>query len=238
MKKEKKEKENELIDSSFTNKFGKTVKVSKVISEKEFWALENKRKGTKIWIISNKGIQKIAEEAGISKNYKVEESENIIPKPENSLLHVVRVTIKCNAKEKIMVNGCIHDENDGTLEMTGEASKLNTRRGGDYLRLMAEKRGYDRAVLRHLGIEGAYSEEESVDFENDEDGKKKVDVLEPADLEAIAEHINQITGCKSKEDLKKVGEFIKDSISKLNENQLEFLRQQYQKTYSTFVKEF
>lgn len=227
------EKKREEIVSTFLDKEGKIIKVKNLIDEKETWLLEKKRENKSIRILAHSAIQKIAKVAGINSNYEVEESEHIIPKPENSMLNIVEVIIHCSAKTKN--GGCVHDTQN-YLRMTGEASKLNTGRGKDYLRTMAEKRGYDRAVLRHLGIEGVYSEEEAIAFEAEE--QAKIDVINADDIESIHEHINSILAAKSKEDLEKVAMQIKEQMNNYNENQIQFLREQYSKANIKFIKEF
>ena len=226
-----------IIEATIVDYLGNHQKVSDYIEQKDCWKLEKRGQTTIQWIISNKGIRRLAEVAGIAKNYEVKESPNIIPRPENSMLHIVEITIHCFGKKKDQNVGCVHDEFEDSLTMTGEASKLNTRRGGDYLRLMAEKRGYDRAVIRHLGIENVYSEEEANDFEKDED-KIKVDVLTNEDLEKLAPYINLIINSQGLEGLKSAGQFIKENASQLNELQIQYLRAKYSARDSEVNKQF
>lgn len=239
MKKEKKIKQENKIedDLKFLDAKGKEVKLKKVVSEKETWLLEKRGQPVKTRIISNKGVQKIAREAGIRTQYEVKESENIIPKPENSMLHIVEVTIECMAADKKNPQGCFHDPYDKKLTMTGEASRQNTGRGKDYLRSMAEKRGYDRAVLRHLGMDGVYSEEEASAFEADED-KKKVENNKPEDFEQIAPMINLLLNAKDKKELANAVATIKSNSTSYNPAQLQYLRELYAKRNSEVNKEF
>lgn len=218
----------------FVSITGNVVLLKDAVDPKDTWMLEKKKEKKAIRILSNLAVRKIAKVAGIRTQYAVKESEHIIPKPENSMLHIVEVTIECMAG--IKEGGCFHDPFDRKLTMTGEASKLNTGRGKDYLRSMAEKRGYDRAVLRHLDLDGVYSEEEAIAFE-DED-KQKLDIISAEDLEKISEQINKILDVKNGSDLKKVGDEIRLASEKYNESQLAFLREQYQKANNKFAETF
>lgn len=224
------------IDAVFRDNLGQERKVADFIEQKDCWKLEKRGATTIQWIISNKGIRRLAEVAGIGKNYEVKESPNIVPKPENSMLHVVEITIHCYGTKEGS-QGCVHDDFESTLTMTGEADKKNARRGGDYLRLMAEKRGYDRAVIRHLGIENVYSEEEASAFENKED-EQKVDVLTNEDLEKLAPMINLIINATNLEQLKAAAEYIKLNSSTLNDLSIQYLRAKYSQTYQQLAKEF
>lgn len=153
-------------DAEFLSKDGKMVKVSDIISEDDCWFLRKEGK----WVLSHKAIQKIANAAGISKKYDVDESE-IEPSYKNELEHIVRVTIHCPVKKQGQKRGCIHDEYEDSHTATGESNKLNTtaNRGRAYLRKMAEKRAYDIAVLEFLGLNSMiFSEEESENFMSQE----------------------------------------------------------------------
>ena len=226
----------ESIDLVFLNRIGKETPVKSIIKQEECWPLEKRGQKMKQWILSHAAVMKIATEAGISKNYEVKESDHVIPKPENALLHVVEITIHCSAKVTTNPESCVHDSQNW-LRMTGEASKQNTGRGKDYLRTMAEKRGYDRAVLRHIGVENVYSEEEASAFESEEE-KQKVDVLTTEELEKISTFVNALLNAKTADELKAAGKQIALNKAQLNENQIQFLRERYSKKDSKFNKAF
>lgn len=217
-------KKSGIIEESFLDKNGKEIKISNVIDKDGCWFLSK----TNAWILSHKSIKKIAEIAGISKNFKVEESENIVPDYKNELEHIVRVTIKCNAKKE--KEGCVHSV-EKELTVTGESNRINTpNRGRGYLRKMAEKRAYDIAVLEHLGLSTTvFSEEESPDFEYN---RKKEPSLMPGtqEFERISKEVNAVLNSKTTTDLKKVGKKIKAGvkINKYTEKQIEYLRTLYQ----------
>lgn len=224
----KKEDKN-LISNTFLDKKGKKIKVSDVVSKDDCWYLPRK----KTWIITHKAVKMLADIAGISKNYVVVESSNISPNYTNELEHVVRVTIKCNAKKAKNKKGCVHSDED-ELTITGEANRVNTpNRGRGYLRKMAEKRAYDIAVLEHLDLySSVYSEEEADDFENK---KRREPELMPGtkDFENVSTEINDILNAKTQIDLKKVAKKIKKNIKEniYNEIQINYLKDLYKQEY-------
>jgi len=207
---------NTLIDATFLNISGKKVNVADYITENDCWFLEKEKR----WVLTHNAIKKIADVAGISKTYNVEESPNIIPDIRNELEHIVRVTIKCLSKKKpatkVFPDACVHSS-ENTLTITGEANTKNTpSRGRGYLRKMAEKRAYDIAVLEHLGLYTmTFSEEESEDFRKD---VKKIErqLLTPGmkEFNLIIPEVNAILDAKTKSDLAKVATKIKKDIKK------------------------
>ena len=226
----------QLINASFLDKTGKKINVSDVIDESDCWFIT--RKNT--WIIKHDAIKKIAKIAGISQNYDVDESVNILPEYKNELEHIVRVTIHCKAMltEGNLGVECVHSD-EPALTMTGEANKINCpNRGRGYLRKMAEKRAYDIAVLEHLGLySSVYSEEEASDFE-----EKREPEIAPGtkDFEFITKEVNAILNSKTIADLKKIGKKIKVGIDidKYNEKQIVYLRNLYVKEYGQKNKSF
>ncbi len=225
MKDEEKINTDELINSYIFSKEGKKINLKDVITKEECWYL---KRGNK-WILTHNAIKKIAVIAGISKNYEVVESANIIPDYKNELEHVVRVTIHCLSKKKNGV-GCIHSDEE-TLTVTGEANRLSAPdKGRTYLRKMAEKRGFDIAVLEHLNLYSSHfsSEEEAPHYE-----KKREPSLMPGmkEFETITIEINAILNSEGKEALKKVGKRIGKGIEikKYTDMQIVFLRNLYQR---------
>lgn len=217
-----------LIDATFLNKKNKKQEISKIINEKDCWFLKKNNS----WILTHNAIKIIANIAGISKNYEVEESENIKPDYRNELEHIIRVTIKCNAKKKKSSKGCIHSD-ENTLTITGEANRINTpNRGRGYLRKMAEKRAFDIAVLEHLNLySSVFSEEESQKFE-----EKKEPVLLPGSksFEAITTEINYILSAKGIKTLKTAKKKIEAGIkiNKYDDKQIKYLKELWIKEMS------
>ena len=236
----KEKKRNTLIDSSFLNKVGDSVKVADFVSEEDCWFL---KRGTNKWVLTHSAIKTIANAAGISKNYDVEESPNISPDYKNELEHIVRVTIRCKAKIKSTSTSCVHSDED-TLTVTGEANRVNTpHRGRGYLRKMAEKRAFDIAVLEHLELYTAiFSEEESEDFERDTSKRKKEATLLPGskEFQFIATEVNSILNSTTKKELAKAAALIKKGIKteKYSVVQVIFLRELYGKEHAKRSQEF
>lgn len=235
MKKKTDETKNEfLINASFKNKEGKMTNVKDIIGKDSCWYL-NKASS---WILTHNAIKTIANTAGISKNYKVEESQNIIPDYKNELEHIVRVTIECNAKTK--EGKCIHSDED-KLTITGEANRINTpNKGRGYLRKMAEKRAFDIAVLEHLNLySSVFSEEESAEFE--QKSRREPEIMPGTkEFEEIVNEVNAVLNASTISELKKVSRKIKAGIKivKYSEKQIKYLRELYQKEYGRKNSEF
>lgn len=195
------------IEGTFLNSKAKVVQLKDIISEDDCWQL---KKGGR-WILSHKAVQKIAKEAGISKNYEIEESDNITPTYKNELEHVIRLTIHCFGKDDKSGDLCFHGEDK--LTITGEANKVNTPvRGRGYLRKMAEKRAYDIAVLEHLDLYAEISsEEEADDFRSEEDRVKDApESISNVEIESLREEINLLLGAKDKKDMRVATDKIKE----------------------------
>lgn len=206
-----------LIDATFFNKDGQLCKVKDIIEEHDYWQTKDG-----VNILSHAAVKKLARIAGISKNYDVIESERVEPSYKNELEHIVRIKIKCLAHDG-SEGGCFHDVENHMIA-TGEANRTNTSwRGRDRLRMMAEKRGYDIAVLEHVGLHTmAYSEEESEAFSRDADTTKNI---YDTDIEAVAPDINMINTCRTVEDLEATAATLKEKRKKgaYTTSQLEFL---------------
>ena len=219
-------KEKLLIDAEFLDKTGKKKNIKDIVTEDECWFLRREKK----WILTHSVIKRIAEIAGISKNFDVVESPNIVPTYQNELEHIVRVTIHCLAKKGKKV-GCIHSDED-TLTITGEANRMSApHRGRSYLRKMSEKRAFDIAVLEHLNLySSVFSEEEADKFE-----AKKEPAVMPGmkSFEEIVKEINLILNAADIPALKKIAKMIKENVAikKYSDAQVEYLRELYSKEY-------
>lgn len=220
-----KEKENKtLTDATFLSHSGETLRVRDVVTERDCWYVEKESR----WVLAHRAVQKIAALAGISKNYKVEESD-IQPSYKNELEHIVRVTIECKARRKGRgaSMGCIHDPLDRTLTVTGEANKLNTPvKGRGYLRKMAEKRAFDIAVLEHLNLyDTTFSEEESETMMGKSVGAYQSVEISNVDLEKMVDEVNMLVDCDTKAKLAKVEKIIEErkAAGQYNEKQIAYL---------------
>lgn len=208
-----------LEDATFFVANGQIEKVVNVITEEDTWQTKDG-----VNVLSHAAVKKLARLAGISKNFDVLESERVEPSYKNELEHIVRIKITCLATEGCPEGSCVHDR-ENFMIATGEANRNNTSwRGKDRLRMMAEKRGYDIAVLEHIGLHTmAYSEEESEAFAKDADEKKQIF---DTDIEAVAKEINMLNTCGSIEELDAAAAKIKTKRKQgqFTESQLEFLR--------------
>lgn len=233
MTKKKEEKKEITVEKTFLDKTGKRIKLNDVVTQEECWYLRREKKH----ILTHAAIKKIASMAGISPNYKVEESKTITPTYSNELEHIVRVTITCTAIKKNK-KGCVHGP-ETELTVTGEANRISTpTRGRGYLRKMSEKRGYDIAVLEHLGLySSVYSEEEANKFE-----QKKEPRIMPCtpEFEAIVTELNAILAAKTTVQLKKIAKKIKagTKINKYSDMQIIYLREIYNSEYGKKSKSF
>lgn len=173
----------DINDLTFISKDGLPLHIKDVLDEKELWESKN-RKGSS-FIISHAGFEKIAQLAGISLDYDVKESDTVQPSYKNELEHIVRVTIYRRAKHGTVAI-------DDSFTATGTANRINTSGvGRKYIRLMAEKRGFDIAVKKLLGLSGIYSEAESSDFENVEENPMYA-APKTIEFENISDDINSL----------------------------------------------
>ncbi|KKR62545.1 MAG: hypothetical protein UU03_C0025G0009 [Candidatus Woesebacteria bacterium GW2011_GWA1_40_45] len=227
-------------------KTGKAVKLIDVIDKKiDCWLAQDK----KVWILTHAAVEKIAQIAGISLNFEVSESPNVSPTYQNELEHIVRITIHCHTKNNPN-GGCIHSENDRTFTVTGESNRVNTpHRGRGYLRKMAEKRGFDIAVLKHLGLHTMiFSEEEAEEFTHPKaeefthpNNRKDTTVLPGSkEFELIVEEINLILNAANKEELKAAGKVIKARVvvKKYSDKQYKYLKELFAKEVAKKIESF
>jgi hypothetical protein len=219
-------KADNLSDVSFLNRSGKDIKIGSLIDQDDCWFLKKEGK----WVLTHKAIQKIADAAGISKNFEVAES-SVMPEIKNELEHIVRVTIHCKAADGAE-GGCVHDF-ERELTITGEANKISAPHlGRGYLRKMAEKRAFDIAVLQHVGLyTSVFSEEESEKFEKKE---IKEYLLQPGmkEFEDIVPFINKILNAMTIPDMEIAQKDIVDNKNILSETQVRYLRELYTKEFA------
>ena len=227
-----------LKETTFLDKTGKAVKLVDVIDKKiDCWLAQDK----KVWILTHAAVEKIAQIAGISLNFEVSESPNVSPTYQNELEHIVRITIHCHTKNNPN-GGCIHSENDRTFTVTGESNRVNTpHRGRGYLRKMAEKRGFDIAVLKHLGLHTMiFSEEEAEEFTHPNNRKDTTVLPGSKEFELIVEEINLILNAANKEELKAAGKVIKARVvvKKYSDKQYKYLKELFAKEVAKKIESF
>lgn len=202
------------LEQTFKDKAGKITKLINVISRDDVW--EQKGRTFKATIISHEGVKKIADRAGISKDVDY----TVLTQP--TAYNNYQYTIQVKVKRIVHLNG----EENSASEI-GEANRNNLRsRGRANPANMAQKRAYDRAVLRLLDIKGILSEEELADEEPQNDMPEE---LTHDERKEIAPIINKLLLAKDNKDLILFASFMKEQKEKCKDNQLEYLRKLYTK---------
>lgn len=190
------------LDQGFRNKKGNVVYLDKFLKKAEWWTL--KRKDRIAVILTHNAVKRIADEAGIKGDPKYE----ILTQPSytNNFQYLIQATI------------C--DQDGRCTSELGESNRSNLgSRGRQNPANMAQKRAYDRAVLRHLGIEGILGEDELEE-------EKEVDVktLSPEQAKSIAPLINRLLSVKKKSEIDEFNREMKTKASSFQEEQLSVLR--------------
>lgn len=226
-KEENDKKETVTVDSSeqtFLNKEGNHVKLLDFLRPDEIWEKEDKRTEndrvtiTKKKILLKDAVNRLAKEAGV---YYFDKVVLHTPTIENNDLHAYDVTIYCNALKKD--DFCIHGYYKTT--MVGASSNLNTRNiNMKHKDANAEKRGFVRAVVTHLGLKGIYGDEE---FDEERVDTTKIDKPSPAEFEALGGQegiLNRILNAEDQDKLDALAEEILAKKKEYTEKQLEYLR--------------
>lgn len=204
------------LSQEFTDSKEKKYKLFQVLTEKEVWQTNGRVKRT---MITHDGVKKIADKADVAKAYKI----NILTQPDayNNYQYTMEVTVCRIGKEEDCANA-LGEANRSNLGSKGRGNPAN----------MAEKRAYDRAVFRLLGITGLLSEEELSDSETQEN----MESLSPEDQKIIAPIVNQLLLATSKEHLIIFNNNMKKDSYKLNPEQLDYLRKLYKKKVGEISK--
>lgn len=189
----------------------------RIIKPEHVWQTKGKTKRT---IITHDGVKLIADFAGVCKD--VQYAVLTQPDAYNNYQYTMSAKV-CMSADPI---NCVTE--------LGEANRSNLgSRGRHNPANMAQKRAYDRAVFRLLGITGILSEEELSDDDNKEEDMHG---LSHDEKREIAGAINQITLAKSKEDMSKFNAVMKKEKDKVNAKQLDFLRSLYKKKLGELSK--
>lgn len=207
------------LDQEFSLKGGKTTTIRKFLSPADVWTTTGRVKRV---IISHDGVKKIADAAGISKA------------PEYTIL--TQPDAMNNYQYTIQARVCMLKSKDDCAVEIGEANRSNLgSRGRGNPANMAEKRAYDRAVFRLLGITGLLSEEE---LQDDEEQENKMDGLSPEESKKIAPIVNQLLLARTKADFITFSRGMKEQAKNLNEAQLDYLRKLYKKLLTNVQTSF
>ncbi len=203
------------LEQTFITKDGKQMTIKKAISPKEVWTTNGHNRRT---IISHSGVQKIADMAGIDKVVQYQ----VLTQPDayNNYQYTMMATVS--------------SKRHGTATEIGEAnrSNLGTKGRGNPAN-MAQKRAYDRAVFRLLGITGILSEEEL----SDEETQETMEGLTHDERKSIAPLINQLMLAKDNKQLIQFSNQMKIKSKELNDNQLNYMRKLYKKRVAELQKD-
>lgn len=189
----------------------------KIISPAHVWQTKGRTKRT---IITHDGVKRIADFAKVSMDVQY----TVLTQPDAFN----------NYQYTIMAKVCIKGKPDDCSTEIGEANRSNLgTKGRQNPANMAEKRAYDRAVFRLLGITGILSEEELSDEDNEEEDMHG---LTHEELKKISPLINQITLAGKKEDLAHFNGKMKEESSKYQPQELNYLRELYKRRLADFQK--
>ena len=203
---------------SFANKDGKVIHLKTFLKEGDWWELKNSHKV--VIILTHDAIKRISDEAGI----RTDPDYTVLTQP----------SVYNNYQSTYQVKIC---DNTGRCSVEiGESNKSNLGpRGRNNPANMAQKRAYDRAVLRHLGIIGTCGEDELPD---EEDNKKNMDKLSYDEQKAISTLINEIINAKNKKELTEFKTKMKKLVNQYTIQQVEVLRNLWKKSLANLEKTF
>lgn len=218
-KKQKTLKDMKLEDIPGLQQVVKGKKLYQIITREDAW--QHQRGKNMLTIIRHVGVQKIADFSKVSKDVEYK----ILTQPD----------AYNNYQYTISAKVCFLGKKDDCATEIGEANRSNlSNRGRNNPANMAEKRAYDRAIFRLLGITGILSEEELADLEEDEES---MDELTHAERKHIAPAINKLLLAGSQKDLAEFNKRMKDGeAAKLNDKQRDYVRKLYQKRVGELSK--
>lgn len=208
------------LNQTFSTKLGNRVSLSYVLEEKDWWTTTGKKKLT---MVTHAGVQKIADFAEVGRDPQY----TILTQPD--AYNNYQYTIQCRICRGSECATEIGEANRNNLGSKGRGNPAN----------MAQKRAYDRAVFRLLGITGLLSEEELSD--NDE-AEKQMDNLSHDERKAIAPLLNKILTAKTKAHMAEFNVEMKKILSdplestKINEVQISYIRELFKKKVAELSK--
>lgn len=205
------------LQQKFKTKDERYLKLSEVLSNNgDYWQTTGRVKRT---ILTHDAVKKLADTAGLSKA------------PEYVVL--TQPDAMNNYQYTIQARVCkVTDKNDCVVEI-GEANRSNLgSKGRGNPANMAQKRAYDRAVLRLLGITGLLSAEEL----SDEETKDTMEGLSHEDKKAIAPIVNKLILASNKDHLIVFNKEMKEKAKRYSAEQLDYLRKLYRKKVGEITK--
>jgi len=203
------------LEQSFKSSTGKVVFLKEVLTKDDWWELKKGR--SKVEILTHSAIQKIADLAGIDRVV----AYTILIEPSYTNNYQLSIEAKITRN-----NECVNE--------IGEVNRSNLgKRGKNNPTNMAQKRAFDRAVLRLLGIEGMLSEEELADADDTE-----MDHLTIDQQKKVAPLLSEIILCKSKTELNAFSKKMKTDKSNYTEDEITYLRKLWKKQLSELTSAF
>lgn len=203
------------LDQTFTLRNGKQTTIRKFLKPSDTWKTKGRVERV---ILKHDAVKKIADGAGLSKDVKYA----ILTQPD--AMNNYQYTIEARV--------CYIKGGECASEV-GEANRSNLgNKGRNNPANMAQKRAYDRAVFRLLGITGLLSEEELEDEEQEE----HMDPLSHDERRQVAPLINKLLLAKTKADLILFDREMKKDFKKYSEVQLDYIRGLYKKTVGLLSK--
>lgn len=204
------------LNQSFLNSKSKSIKLKDFLKKHEWWVLK-KRNSISV-ILTHDAVKRIADEAGIKQDPKYE----VLTQPlhANNFQYLIQCTI-CDATGKCTTE--LGESNRANLGSRGRSNPAN----------MAQKRSYDRAVFRHVGINGLLGEDEM-----DEEKEQNVKTLSPEQAKAIAPLLNELLAVKDKKQIDAFNKKMKVDALNYAPEQLDVLRGLRDKKLGELSKSF
>ena len=195
------------LTQKFMLKNGKMTTIKEVLKPEDVWQTTGRVKRT---ILSHDAVKKLADAAGVSMDVQY----TVLTQPDamNNYQYTIQAKV-CDSKRKCAVE--LGEANRSNLGTKGRGNPAN----------MAQKRAYDRAVLRLLGITGLLSSEEL----SDEETKETMEGLSHEEKKKISPEVNKLLLATTKEHLIVFGKEMKIKAKDLNPEQLDYLRKLYKK---------
>lgn len=194
------------LEQTFLSSTGEFVLLADVLNESDWW---ESKSGKKISVIlTHSAVEKIAELAGL----KV---IDYIVKTQPDCYNNYQYTVQANIvrKDGSMLNPEWGEANRNNLGNKGRNNPAN----------MAQKRAFDRTVLKGLNLLGLLSEEEIAD-ENDDN---KMNNLNPDEAKAIAIVLNRVLTIKTKPQLTEFNQWMSKEAKKYTKEQNDAIRKTF-----------
>lgn len=214
------DKTKELVDGlqqRFKTSDDRFLKLQDVLKKDDYWQTNGRVKRT---ILTHDAVKKLADMAGIRKDVVY----TVLTQPDamNNYQYTIQAAV-CRKKEDAIE--CVNELGEANRSNLGSKGRGNPAN-------MAQKRAYDRAVLRLLDITGLLSAEEL----SDEETKDTMEGLSHEDKKKIAPTVNKLLLAISKDHLIVFNNEMKTKAKDFNPEQLDYLRKLYRKKVGEITK--